>query len=87
MSKPRVIVTRRWHPEVEQLLVERYDTRLNEDDHPMSLDQVIVRQVAADETSTTGDENIHLLLITPLVTSSLSSLGYRVPALRITKGK
>jgi hypothetical protein len=30
MSKPRVIVTRRWHPEVEQLLVERYDTQLNE---------------------------------------------------------
>ena len=37
MSKPRVIVTRRWHPEVEQLLVERYDTQLNEDDHSMSV--------------------------------------------------
>ncbi len=37
MSKPRVIVTRRWHPEVEQVLVERYDTQLNEDDHSMSV--------------------------------------------------
>ena len=36
MAKPRVIVTRRWHEEVEQLLAERFDTTLNEDDHPMS---------------------------------------------------
>ena len=36
MAKPRVIVTRRWHGDVEQLLVDRFDTRLNEDDHPMS---------------------------------------------------
>jgi lactate dehydrogenase-like 2-hydroxyacid dehydrogenase len=37
MSKPRVIVTRRWHPEVEQLLVEKFDTQLNQDDHSMSV--------------------------------------------------
>ena len=37
MAKPRIIVTRRWHPEVEQVLVERFDTQLNEDDHPMSV--------------------------------------------------
>jgi len=37
MSKPKVIVTRRWHPEVEAVLVERFDTQLNEDDHPMSV--------------------------------------------------
>ena len=37
MSKPRVIVTRRWHSEVEQVLVEKFDTRLNEDDHSMSV--------------------------------------------------
>jgi lactate dehydrogenase-like 2-hydroxyacid dehydrogenase len=37
MSKPRVIVTRRWHPEVEQVLVEKFDTRLNRDDHSMSV--------------------------------------------------
>jgi lactate dehydrogenase-like 2-hydroxyacid dehydrogenase len=37
MSKPKVIVTRRWHPEVEQVLVDRYDTQLNADDHPMSV--------------------------------------------------
>ncbi|MFT5219355.1 MAG: lactate dehydrogenase-like 2-hydroxyacid dehydrogenase [Planctomycetota bacterium] len=37
MSKPKIIVTRRWHPEVEALLLERFDTQLNEDDHPMSV--------------------------------------------------
>ena len=36
MSKPKVIVTRRWHADVEAVLCERYDTRLNSDDHPMS---------------------------------------------------
>ncbi len=37
MAKPRIIVTRRWHEEVEQILVDRFDTQLNTDDHPMSV--------------------------------------------------
>ena len=37
MSKPKIIVTRRWHEDVEKVLLERYDTQLNEDDHPMSV--------------------------------------------------
>ncbi len=37
MSKPRVIVTRRWHADVEAVLQEKFDTRLNQDDHPMSV--------------------------------------------------
>ncbi len=40
MSKPRVIVTRRWHPDVEAVLVEKFDTQLNEDDHPMSVSEL-----------------------------------------------
>jgi lactate dehydrogenase-like 2-hydroxyacid dehydrogenase len=40
MSKPKVIVTRRWHPDVEAVLVERFDTRLNDDDHSMSVDEL-----------------------------------------------
>jgi len=40
MSKPRLIVTRRWHPEVEAVLNERYDTQLNADDHPMSVTEL-----------------------------------------------
>jgi lactate dehydrogenase-like 2-hydroxyacid dehydrogenase len=37
MPKPKVIVTRRWHPDVEAVLLERFDTRLNDDDHSMSV--------------------------------------------------
>ncbi|MDH5355718.1 MAG: D-glycerate dehydrogenase, partial [Gammaproteobacteria bacterium] len=37
MSKPKVIVTRRWHEDVEKELLARFDTQLNEDDHPMSV--------------------------------------------------
>lgn len=37
MSKPKVIVTRRWHEAVEEVLLEKFDTQLNEDDHPMSV--------------------------------------------------
>ena len=36
MSKPKIIVTRRWHEDVEAKLCELFDTQLNEDDHPMS---------------------------------------------------
>ena len=37
MSKPKIIVTRRWHEAVEKVLLERFDTQLNKDDHPMSV--------------------------------------------------
>ena len=37
MSKPKVIVTRRWHEDVEKVLLEKFDTQLNEDDHSMSV--------------------------------------------------
>lgn len=37
MSKPRIIVTRRWHADVEKVLTERFDTQLNVDDRPMSV--------------------------------------------------
>ena len=37
MSRPKVVVTRRWHPEVEAALMDRFDTQINEDDHSMSV--------------------------------------------------
>lgn len=40
MSKPKVIVTRRWHEDIENELVRRFDTQLNEDDHPMTVDEL-----------------------------------------------
>ncbi|MCB1884496.1 MAG: D-glycerate dehydrogenase [Geminicoccaceae bacterium] len=38
MTKPRVLVTRRWPEAVEAALKERYDLVLNEDDRPMDED-------------------------------------------------
>ena len=35
MSKPRIIVTRRWPEAVEKILVEKFDAVLNETDEPM----------------------------------------------------
>ncbi len=37
MSKPKVIVTRRWHENVEKVLLEKFDTQLNQDDHSMTV--------------------------------------------------
>ncbi|MEM7466668.1 MAG: D-glycerate dehydrogenase, partial [Pseudomonadota bacterium] len=41
MTKPRIIVTRRWPEEVESKLREKYDTVLNDSDTPMSAAQLI----------------------------------------------
>ncbi len=40
MSKPKVIVTRRWPDEVEKRLAEVFEVRLNESDRPMSQDEL-----------------------------------------------
>ena len=40
MSKPRVIISRRWPEAVEQYLAERYDVVINESDTPMSADEM-----------------------------------------------
>ena len=36
MSKPKVIVTRRWPEEVEAQLPEHFEVEFNRDDKPMS---------------------------------------------------
>ena len=36
MSKPKVIVTRRWPESVQRKLAERFDAQLNQDDRPLS---------------------------------------------------
>lgn len=38
MSRPRILLTRRWPEAVEARLAERYDVTLNEGDQPLSLD-------------------------------------------------
>jgi lactate dehydrogenase-like 2-hydroxyacid dehydrogenase len=40
MNKPKVLVTRRWPSEVEAQLQALYEVQLNEDDHPLSADEL-----------------------------------------------
>jgi lactate dehydrogenase-like 2-hydroxyacid dehydrogenase len=40
MSKPKVVVTRRWPAEVEEKLTALYDVQLNENDIPMTADEL-----------------------------------------------
>lgn len=37
MTKPVVIVTRKWPEQVEARLKQHYDVKLNTDDHPMTI--------------------------------------------------
>ena len=46
MSRPRILVTRRWPAAAEAALAERFDVTLNETDVPMTADQL--RQALAD---------------------------------------
>jgi len=39
MSKPKVLITRRWPATVEEKLKQLYDVSLNEDDHPFNADE------------------------------------------------
>ena len=40
MSKPKVIVTRRWPDKIEQALPEHFDVQLNQDDHPFTQEEL-----------------------------------------------
>ena len=48
MSKPRVIVTRRWPAAVEEALSARFDAQLNTDDRPFSRDELAAALRGAD---------------------------------------
>ncbi|MCK9604892.1 MAG: D-glycerate dehydrogenase [Methylomonas sp.] len=39
MSKPKVLITRRWPASVEATLQQQYDVTLNRDDHPFTVDE------------------------------------------------
>lgn len=47
-GKPRVFVTRHLMPSVEARMVELFDAVLNEDDHPMSRDELVATMQDAD---------------------------------------
>ncbi|MFT5506794.1 MAG: lactate dehydrogenase-like 2-hydroxyacid dehydrogenase [Gammaproteobacteria bacterium] len=59
MSKPKIIVTRRWHPEVEEILLDRFDTTLNTDDHPMSTEELQSALREADAVLPTVSDKVN----------------------------
>jgi lactate dehydrogenase-like 2-hydroxyacid dehydrogenase len=58
MNKPKVLVTRRWPESVEQKLVELYDTELNNNDIPLTSEQLSSALQNFDAVLTTVTDNI-----------------------------
>jgi len=57
-GKPRVAVTRRWPEQAEARLAELFDVRLNEDDHPMSTEELQEAMRTADAAFPTVSDRI-----------------------------
>ncbi|MFZ9609184.1 MAG: 2-hydroxyacid dehydrogenase [Methylococcales bacterium] len=58
MSKPKVIVTRKWPAEVEAQLTSLYDVQLNENDIPMTANELKQALLTADGLLTTVTDSI-----------------------------
>lgn len=77
MSKPKVVVTRRWPEEVESKLKELYDVQLNELDNPMSAEQLQEALRSADAVLPTVTDPItaEVLGVEPLRCKVLGNFG------------
>ncbi len=77
MSKPKVIVTRRWPSEVEQVLGREYDTRFNPDDRPLSASELRDALGRADAVlpTVTDRMNAELLKADPLRARLIANYG------------
>ena len=58
MSKPRVVVTRKWPEAVENQMRELFDVTLNEDDHKMSVEELHEALKTADALCPTVSDSI-----------------------------
>ncbi len=58
MSKPRVVVSRKWPQEVESKMREFFDVQLNEEDIPMSVSQMHEALRTADAFCPTVSDNV-----------------------------
>ncbi|MFT7461304.1 MAG: lactate dehydrogenase-like 2-hydroxyacid dehydrogenase, partial [Planctomycetota bacterium] len=58
MSKPKVVITRKWPEQVEQKLQELFDVQLNEDDHQMSVAELQQALQSADALCPTVSDTI-----------------------------
>ncbi|MCY4361154.1 MAG: D-glycerate dehydrogenase [Gammaproteobacteria bacterium] len=77
MSKPRVIVSRKWPQEVESRMQELFDVQLNEDDTPMSAGQMQAALQSADAFCPTVSDNVNaeLLSVDNLKAEIIGSYG------------
>lgn len=77
MSKPKVIVTRKWPAEAEAKLEEHFDVVLNRDDHPMNADELKDALRNADAVCPTVSDKItaDVLNAEPLRCKILGNFG------------
>lgn len=77
MENPKVIVTRRWPEVVEKRLKEFYDVQFNEDDHPMSAEELkqALRSADAVLPTVTDPINAEVLSAEPLRCKILGNFG------------
>lgn len=77
MSKPKVIVTRKWPESVEAKLKELYDVQLNEDDHAFSTEEIKDALRSADAVLPTVTDPIagDVLSVEPLRAKILGNFG------------
>jgi lactate dehydrogenase-like 2-hydroxyacid dehydrogenase len=89
MSKPKVIVTRRWPEEVEEKLKEHFDVQLNLEDKPMSADQLKAALGEADALFPTVTDKINadVLAAEPLRAKLIGNFGVGFNHIDVTAAK
>ena len=77
MSKPRVIVSRKWPQEVESRMQEIFDVQLNEEDIPMSVSQMQAALQSADAFCPTVSDKVseEVLSVDKLKAGIIGSYG------------
>ena len=77
MSKPKIIVTRRWPEQVEKILSQKYDAQLNVDDVPMTVAELQDAFRSADAVLPTVSDKIdaEVLSATPMKAKMIGSVG------------
>jgi len=77
VSKPKVVVTRKWPVQVEQKLQELFDVQLNEDDHQMSVPELQQALQTVDALCPTVSDNIsaEVLNVDAMTVKVLGSYG------------
>lgn len=77
MSKPRVVITRRWPEAAEARAKELFDVQLNEDDHPMTVAELQKALNTADAVCPTVSDSINARVLSaePMRCKILGNFG------------